>query len=248
MGLRKYIRLNLKMERSIYIFKKALLFIALIFSSKMLQAQDSKSFQLNFEPIFNNQVLVLNDSFYHIDNNDSVRFSKLKFYISSIKFYNNNKLVFAEKNSYHLVDASNSKTLYININKPFGTKFNSIKFNLGIDSITNVKGVLGGELDPTKGMYWTWHSGYINFKLEGTSNLCNTRNSVFEFHLGGFAAPYNCLQTIQLSLSNITTATVLVDVNKFLSQINLANTNAIMTPSKQAVELAKQATKMFIIK
>lgn len=236
------------MKKNVIEMKFFALILILFSNLNLLQAQHKKGFQLNFEPLFNNQTLVLNDTFYHINNNDSLQFTKLKFYISSIKFYNNNKLVFIEKNSYHLVDASNNKTLNINISKPSTVKFNNIKFNLGIDSITNTKGALGGELDPTKGMYWAWHSGYINFKLEGTSNLCNTRNNVFEFHLGGFAAPYNCLQTIQLPLSNTTTATVLVDVNKFLSQINVANTNAIMTPSKQAIELSKLAVKMFVIK
>ena len=216
---------------------------------QLLQAQSSKYFQLHFEPMFNTQHLTLEDSFYLLNNRkDTVQITKLKFYISAIQFYYNGKLVFTEKNSFHLVDASNNKTLHININKPLSNKFNAIKFNFGIDSITNTKGTLGGDLDPTKGMYWAWHSGYINFKLEGTSNLCNTRNNAFEFHLGGFAAPYNCLQKIQLPLLNSTTAVVTVDINQFLSQINLATTNAIMTPSLQAIELAKQATKIFSIK
>jgi hypothetical protein len=236
------------MKKYVFDIKIIAIVILLFFNTEMLYAQVGKVFQLNFEPMFNNQTLVLNDSFYHINNNDSIQITKLKFYISSIRFYNNNKLVFEEKNSYHMVDVSEIKTLHININKPSTAKFNSIKFDLGIDSITNTKGVFGGDLDPTKGMYWAWHSGYINFKLEGTSNVCNTRNNVFEFHLGGFASPYNCLQTIQLQLLNSNKAMVLVDINQFLSQINLANTNAIMTPSKQAIELAKQATKMFIIK
>ncbi|MFY7965964.1 MAG: MbnP family protein [Chitinophagaceae bacterium] len=222
--------------------------IMLLLNTQLLKAQDNSGFQLKFEPMFNNTPLVLNDSFYHISNNDSIQISKLKFYISAIQFYNNNKLVFTEKNSYHLVDASNRQSLNIIINKPQNIKFNSIKFNLGIDSATNAKGALGGALDPTKGMYWAWHSGYINFKLEGTSNICNTRNNVFEFHLGGFAAPYNSLQTIQLPISNTTIADIAVDINEFLLQINLAKTNAIMTPSKETIELSQKATKMFYIK
>lgn len=222
--------------------------IAFAFTSfNLLQAQPSKGFLLSFKPMFRGQNLVLNDSFYHINKNDSIQFTKLKFYISTIKFYNNNKLVFAEKNSYHLLDANDSSSLSININKPSNIKFNSLKFCLGIDSITNAKGALGGDLDPTKGMYWAWHSGYINFKLEGTSNVCNTRNNAFEFHLGGFAAPYNSLQTIQLPIKNTTSITVSVDVNAFFLQLDLAKTNAIMTPSKQAIALSKLAAKMFSI-
>ena len=237
------------MNKNVIVMRISIIIILLFSSIQLVQAQSSKGFRLNFESMFNEQHLTLNDSFYSINNGkNTVQITKLKFYISSIQFYNNDKLVYVEKNSYHLIDASNSKTLHININKPSTTKFNAIKFSLGIDSATNTKGALGGELDPTKGMYWAWHSGYINFKLEGISNLCNTRNNAFEFHLGGFAAPHNSLQTIKLTLPNSTIATVLVDINKFLSQINLATTNAIMTPSKEANELSKQATKIFSVK
>lgn len=239
------------MKKNIIKLKILATTILLFLNLGLLQSQNSKSFQLNFEPMFNEQHLVLNDTFYKINNGqDSVQITKLKFYISSVQFYNNDKLVFAEKNSYHLIDASNSNTLHINVNLPSTsiTKFNAIKFNIGIDSATNAKGALGGELDPTKGMYWAWHSGYINLKLEGTSNICNTRNNVFEFHLGGFTYPNNSLQTVQLNLTNKTNATISVDINKFLSKINLAKTNAIMTPSKETIELSKLAKTIFVVK
>ena len=74
---------------------------------------------------------------------------------------------------------------------PEDTEFDAIQFNLGIDSLTNVSGALGGDLDPTKGMYWTWQNGYVNFKLQGTSDLCNNPKNEFEFHLGGYLKPFN---------------------------------------------------------
>jgi hypothetical protein len=39
---------------------------------------------------------------------------------------------------------------------PTYLKYDQIQFQLGIDSLTNVSGAMGGDLDPTKGMYWTW--------------------------------------------------------------------------------------------
>jgi hypothetical protein len=70
---------------------------------------------------------------------------------------------------------------------PAGLHYNTAHFTLGIDSATNAAGAGGGALDATKGMYWAWHSGYINLKLEGTSPRCTTRRNAFNFTLAAFA-------------------------------------------------------------
>jgi hypothetical protein len=203
---------------------------------------------MQFKPVFQQEQLRLNDTFYLLNNGkDTVQINKLKFYISAIELYNNNELVYTEKNSYHLIDASDTNSYFINLKGLSNKAFNNIKFNLGIDSGTNAKGAMGGALDPTKGMYWTWHSGYINFKLEGTSNLCHTRNNAFEFHLGGFSYPNNSLQTIKLDVTNNKGVMVTVDVAKFLTIVGLDKTNMIMTPGKTAIEFSKQAAGTFSI-
>jgi hypothetical protein len=223
----------------------ALIFIMGLCFSKSY-SQKKTYFQLTFKPQYNSQILALDTVQYLLPNNkDSVSFSKLRFYVSALQFYKNDKLVFAEKNSYHLIDIENSKTLQINIAKPLNVTFNNIKFNLGIDSATNAKGAMGKDLDPTKGMYWAWHSGYINMKIEGKSKVCATRNNVFQFHLGGYQSPNNSLQTINYKLCNNVNATIPFDVFNFISTINLAITNEIMTPSILAVELSKKAATMF---
>ncbi len=221
--------------------------LLVLFIGIKLNAQTNE-FLVKFKPIVKQQELKLNESFnlFYILK-DSTQITKLKFYISAIQLYNDKELVYTEKNSYHLIDASDTNSYFINL-KAFPNKaFNNIKFNLGIDSATNAKGALGGALDPTKGMYWAWHSGYINFKLEGISNLCNTRNNGFEFHLGGFSYPNNSLQTIKLDVSNNKAIIINVDVAKFLAEVGLGKTNMIMTPSKTAVELSKQAAGIFSI-
>ena len=118
--------------------KIAILFFTSLFFGYASQAQNK--FVLKFEPMFNNQNLLLNDVFYKLSNSkDSVQIDKLKFYISAIELYKDDKLVFTEKNSFHLIDAENLQTLQINIHKPSSTSFNKIKFNLGIDSNTDRK-------------------------------------------------------------------------------------------------------------
>ena len=44
---------------------------------------------------------------------------------------------------------------------------------------------MDGDLDPVHGMYWTWQSGYIQFKLEGLLRDSAGERKL-ELHLGGF--------------------------------------------------------------
>jgi hypothetical protein len=106
---------------------------------------------------------------------------------------------------------------------------------------------MGGNLDPTKGMYWAWHSGYINFKLEGTSAHCKTRNNEFQFHLGGYQQPNYCLQTISFPINNESKINLKLDVQQILQQIDLTKTNHIMSPSAEAVLISKIVAHAFTI-
>jgi hypothetical protein len=69
---------------------------------------------------------------------------------------------------------------------------------LGVDSIRNVSGIQTGALDPLKGMFWTWNSGYVMAKLEGSSESSNSAGNRFTYHIGGFRPGMNVLKTIDL--------------------------------------------------
>lgn len=225
--------------------KNSILFISLLLLNFVpLRAQTT----LNFEPIFGNQAFMLNDSIYILNNKDTVIFENLKLYISNIELFKNDTLVFKEAESYHYIDFEKLNTLSFKLITQKPLDYNAIRFNLGIDSITNISGAMGGDLDPTIGMYWTWQSGYINFKLEGKSNLCKTRNNEFQFHLGGYSGEDNTLQTINLTTQNKDVITLLFDVKKFIETINFSQINHIMSPSKNAVILSRSAAKSFKIK
>lgn len=185
----------------------------------------------------------INDERYtHLENGDSVLVETLRFYISNLQLLQNGQVVVSDKNTAHLIDASDKNTLHFIVEKPQNIAYNQVKFNLGIDSLTNVSGALGGDLDPTKGMYWTWQSGYINFKLEGKNPHCKTRNNAFQLHLGGYAAPYNTLQTIVLDIKN---NQIIFDIATLLNHIDYIKKPNIMSPCKEAVELSKIISKGF---
>lgn len=199
---------------------------------------------LTFQPTFGATNLVLNQK-YLLQKTDSVEINVLRFYISNIEFYQDNQLMHKMLNSYHLIDLADKKSLTLAFNHLNYITFNKIKFNLGIDSVTNVSGAFGGDLDPTKGMYWTWQSGYINLKLEGKSNLCNTRNNLFQYHLGGYEPPFLALQTVELPIEAKEKIVIKIDIQQLINAVDLVNEHSIMSPSKAAVKLAEVVAKAF---
>lgn len=88
-----------------------------------------------------------------------------------------------------LVDAEDSTSGTVSLlDVPMGT-YSGLTFMVGVDSIHNTGGPLEGALDPLNGMYWTWATGFIFVKVEGSSPSSNQPKNMIEYHLGGFAHP-----------------------------------------------------------
>ena len=121
-----------------------------------------------------------------------------------------------------------------------------VSFSVGIDSLTSVSGALEGDLDPTKGMYWAWQSGYINMKLEGRSSSCKTRKNEFQFHIGGYMKPNYAMRKVILEpkKSNFTVE-INVDVAELFSKLELSKINSVMVPGTQAMQIADYSVTMF---
>ena len=222
-------------------------FIILIFAFKSFQvlAQTEQKRSIVFYPMFGNSILTPNNLFYTLSKGDSIQIEAFKFYISAIELLKDDKIVWKEENSFHLIDFADDKSLTIVIAGASNIIYNTIRFNLGIDSLTNVSGAMGGDLDPTKGMYWTWQSGYVNLKLEGRSNVCKSRNNAFQFHLGGYQYPFNALQKLILKVEENKKVDIVLDIKNFIESIDLSQQNQIMSPSKQAVSLSEKAVEIF---
>ncbi len=200
---------------------------------------------LRFALCINNIDIELGNTYNTGKRNITVE--NLKFYISNLSLFQKNKLVYKDSASARLLDLDNPKSLTIKLNKI--KKFDRIIFNLGIDSTTNISGALGGDLDPTKGMYWTWQSGYINFKLEGTDPRCNSRHHRFQYHLGGYAFPFATIQQVELKLTKkLSKAIIVLPLENFLKAINPEKKPMVMSPCKEAVELSKLLSNLFEIR
>ncbi|MFM7769154.1 MAG: MbnP family protein, partial [Bacteroidota bacterium] len=137
---------------------------------KTLDSKIEGRFEFNIK----NTPLDFVDSILHVE--------MLKCYIGNIEFLNLNKeIVGKDTLNYRLLDFSNRGTLNFSI-PGNSTTAHFIRLTLGVDSITNSNGVHCCALDPANGMYWSWQSGYIQFKLEGKDK----RGQAFNLHLGGF--------------------------------------------------------------
>lgn len=164
---------------------------------------------------------------------------KLKFYITNFKAYSNQKVVVAYKEAFLLdfTQQNQEKILF-----PKKVAFDSISFTLGIDSATNCSGAYGGDLDPTKGMYWSWQSGYINFKLEAKPIISKAD---LVYHLGGYRKGELCTQNIGLKMPSCDYCVVEMDLEKVLFHFLDSGSDKLMSPGSQTQKLSKTVGESF---
>ena len=242
------------------------LFIGLVvnFTCKVALAQNKQPVKIIparmnvvIEPVFNGKPLILDSTFYVNSNGDMLNISTLKFYITKFSIVPESKSgIIHRVSDSHLFDAGDSTTSSFSFDLPSDLKdnYDRICFTLGVDSIDNTNGANSGDLDPVKGMYWAWNTGYVMAKIEGTSKACHTLHNAFEFHIGGYMPPYNTSRKIELRLpeplhpvSGLTkTIIIKADVAAwFAEKLDLSKTNSIVIPGKAASEMADRYARMF---
>lgn len=211
--------------------RKVLLLFFFVHIKLALYSQDSVRIALY--PFLQNRILMLNQPYYLLD--DTLKVETLKFYLSHISFYKNHHLVGTANRKHYLVDFEKSTPFVIETQ--ISADFDAMGFMFGVDSLTSESGVYGEDLDPTNGMYWSWQTGYINFKLEGTSQRCTSRNHRFQWHIGGYLQPFVTNQEMKLSTTGrkIRIGLFLDDI---IEQLNTNQWYEIMSPNQKAVEIS----------
>lgn len=190
---------------------------------------------IRFEPVINGQKIT-QDSTFFTQSGEQITISTLRFYVSKINLENNAGESSINPAEYHLFDLENPETSLIEYD---ANKSGYLNFNLGIDSLTNVSGILDGDLDPIKGMYWTWNSGYINFKLEGSIKN-DTGEKKFEYHIGGYLPPFQTIQKVSLTCDPLMKEqTIYIHIDALLEAIQVQENTSIMIPGKEAVRIAQ---------
>ena len=227
--------------------RRILLIIGLLASARLSVFAGEKNghaVAIVFRPLYDGNALADTSGRSLFVSGDTFSIDHIRFYCSDICLLNGADVVWQDNTKCHLVDAGNPATLNIYLPGTGRQHFSSVRFNLGIDSITNVSGALGGDLDPAKGMYWAWQSGYINMKIEGVCSKCDGRK--YRLHLGGYAGENATIQTVTIPIqTNDRKLVIGIETAKILNEVWKGATCNIMVPGKQAVILSDLAAKMF---
>ncbi len=203
---------------------------------------------LTVKPTFNGKSIKKN--YWYITNNkDSIQIKKVQFYLTDVKIKSSENIIFSIDDSNYLIDVFTPETLKRSLQNTSIKNIKEISFNIGVQDSLNTIGALADDLDPSKGMYWSWQSGYINFKIEGISPSCKTRKNKFQFHIGGYQQPYKTTIRVSFQVKNTSTKNIIIHLNisDFFTEIDLKSENQIMIPGKEAKEIADSLPKLFSI-
>lgn len=194
----------------------------------------------------NEQDFILGKDLIHPMHHDTLNFSKFKYYVSNIKLKKADGTYFVHPESYFLVDLATLSSTSLSVpNVPVGD-YTEMTYTLGVDSVRNVSGAQTGVLDPVNTMFWSWNSGYIMTKAEG-SYLKDSVSTPFVFHLGGFKGADNVVttKTISFSANNLTisankTSKVKITVNPgtLFHTTSVKTLDVIHMPGADAVSMA----------
>lgn len=176
------------------------------------------------------EVQVLLGEWQKSDSNVSIRIDKLRWYVS---------LPPAGKKGSKawLLDLADSASLDQQMSRPVNNK---ISLLFGIDSTIQVGGVGTGALDPLRGMYWTWQTGYVQWKMEGAIRVDGVE-SPLELHLGGFDGVTKSQSMLSDYLIYPTTNSVIAqwDISPFLAEVVRRKKFGVMSPSPIAREYCR---------
>jgi len=220
------------------------------------QKAKSNAIEINFSHYVGNELLKLDSVIYKNALNQDFSVTKFKYYIANIILLRNDGKQAISKN-YFLIDEekSNSKKVVLE-NVPDG-EYVAVNFTVGVDSIDNCNGAQSGALDPINGMFWTWNTGYIFMKLEGTSEFSSAPNAILEYHIGGFKKPNHCIRRISLPLNksivvlnncnkSIEIKTDVLEILKTPNTIDFSMLSSV-TDFKNATTIADNYSDMFSI-
>lgn len=220
---------------------------------------------VEFDNIAGASDLQLNTGTYTNTSGERFTVTKLRYYVSNFVVTSTDGAVYTvpQDSCYFLIDESNEATHEPVLHVPEG-EYKTLTFTLGVDSLRSTMDVSRrtGVLDPTAAggdMYWGWNSGYIFFKMEGTSGAAPDGN--FMYHIGGFGGynspTINNLKTITLDLTQRgmpqiktgKTANIhlMVDVSKLFDGVNKVSiaANPMVMFNDYSTTIADNFTGMF---
>jgi hypothetical protein len=210
---------------------------------------------IQFQHFVKDQELVLDSVTYRNSLDQPFQITAFKYYVSNIH------LVKADGKTvsipgYFLVNEEELESRKIQLSNLQEGPYSSVEFLVGVDSARNCSGIQKDALDPTKGMFWAWNTGYIFLKLDGISPLSTAPGHKLEYHMGGFKQPNNHLRTIRLETPDLqiqskktTTFEIKTDAAALLSSTHKINftTVPMVVDADKAADLADNVLHLFSV-
>lgn len=204
--------------------------------------------KIQFNYVFGSNMLPweIGQTMYHPKTGDTLTFTTFKFYVSNFRLKMEDGTWWEEPESYHLVCAGcDDASAFTIADVPVGN-YTEMEWMMGVDSARNVSGAQTGDLSIAEGMFWSWNTGYIMLKAEGSSP--NSPDGSFAFHLGGFSGTNNIVTSkrtdffeVPVPIDGKTTPQINIQCNPARMWHNapsVATTNTIHMPGPEATTMA----------
>ncbi len=154
---------------------------------------------LEFDHRVGNQALQMNTQTYTNANGDDFKVTRFRYYVSNITLIKTDGTRVKIPDTYLLVDDSDAASKAQKLEKIPAGDYNNMDFVIGVDEARNFAGAQTGALDPAKGMFWSWNTGYIFVQFEGTSSKSAQPSNQLFFHVGGAKDPANAVRNVSLT-------------------------------------------------
>ncbi len=255
------------------------LFLLALFAATIISCDDDDDeggqtgdIEIKFDNVVGEDDLELNTSDQPYTNaaGESYKVTMLRYYISNIKLKTSDGKTYTDEvtpdgsRGYYLIDESEVGSHRVTLEKVPAGDYSEITFTIGVDANQVTEGAQLGALDPAKGMFWDWNSGYIFMMFEGESEDSSDPYKAILYHVGGYksdaAVPglANNIRTKTLSTghepamvrSNKTPKVhVIIDVNKFFdspNEISFAETPVQYSPADNT-KVADNYVNAFVV-
>jgi hypothetical protein len=190
----------------IYLFT----FLSCKFDDNLIGPNDKGKIVIKLTNYFYYREVTLN---YRADFTQEYSVSKFKYYLSNFKFKkaDGSEYVYPKDKSYFLIVENGTKTpTILNFDDIPAGDYIGLSFIVGVDSLKSTSPIeqRSGVLATSDNeMYWSFNSGYIFLKLEGTSTKAPftypERFGKISLHIGGYGGAntptINNLRTVTLS-------------------------------------------------
>jgi hypothetical protein len=202
---------------------------------------------LNFIPMWQGTTISVDSVFSIVNSGDSLRVTALRFYVYNIQLESENRVVWNSGEEHFLIDVFEKDGTSLPTKLPTKSTVDHLSFIIGVDSTLQTNGAHSGVLDPIHGMYWSWQSGYINWKLEAEVIHAGQSNAI-QWHVGGYRAPYQTQRTVRLKvMDDADSIQCGLQLDSLLRDWRVIAPAEVMSPSDKAMVLSDRFQSCFHI-